>query len=347
MTKSTRNTPPPTDGPDAAVNLIPLEQLRAWVAVYETRNLRKAAERLGVSAVTVQNRCNGLGDWVERLHGRANSLYTYDASSRRILPTDYGERLYEAIRSAIADLEGLPVELRRLGSYESTLRVCAPESLLECGLFEQIGRVVEGRAQPKMDVLSRGSEGGLNMLLAHECQIAFVSAYTIEHTHLTERFETREYCEMPVQLYVPFAMRRKCERAIHGYRKQSGPDGTREALAWILANFRLILPGDWSAFRQYVDALFAEHGLPLGPDAVSEFDSTRVKLQAMRFGFGAALAWAEEDLVESGVTAAVSLKGLVPPWRYLAVYHKGRLSETAERFLDQACGPAPRKARRH
>lgn len=113
--------------------LLPLNALRAYSAVYETGGIRSAARVLEVSHSSVSRHLR----FLEETLGVA--LLDRDQNQRSLVFTSQGERLGQATSDALSLLSNAIVEIREVHTRNSVVISTAP-SFASCWLMERIHR---------------------------------------------------------------------------------------------------------------------------------------------------------------------------------------------------------------
>jgi DNA-binding transcriptional LysR family regulator len=322
---------------------IDYRELRSLFMIAESQNITHAAEKYGVNSVTLHNNLKSLTKKVAKIRGPQEPLYTFNQEIRTIELTKLGETIYEHSRAAIKEIENIHTAIADIEAPDPSLRICATDALLDEGLFEHVNSVRQQIPGLNIDTFSRGSNGALTLLMEHKCHVAFVAQHTLREEKLAKRYGKREYGAYPIHLYVSETDFHKANRELRPYLEAVGQrnhEAVRRLLSWIVERFRLILPGDWSAFRIFIQTFYEDHGIPLGPNSYSEIDSTQSKLRAVGDNLGATLLWERSKTHIPNGVRRIALPGVFPDWRYFAVYQKSVLSDAAARFLETAC---PRK----
>lgn len=123
-----------------------LNDLSAFLAVAEERNFTRAAKRLGVSQ-------SALSQTIRGLEARLG-LRLLTRTTRRVAPTEAGERLIHSVGPRIAEiqreLDGLS-ELREKPS--GTIRLTASEHAAESILWPAVARLVDDYPDIKVEIV--------------------------------------------------------------------------------------------------------------------------------------------------------------------------------------------------
>lgn len=327
-------------------------ELRAWRYTVRAGNFPLAAEEMGLRPATVQLLVRRLDTKVARLLGRDARLYTYDADSRTVRPTEeIGRKLFLWADAAVADIDGAEAFIRGLDAADASLTVAAMLALWEHRLLGEVAALRATHPSLELKMLARPSASSLRHLRAHDCHVAFVAASAFDPSEFPERVCACDFATYETELLVPassaLAADREFARRLEQARAGDGPS-RRAVLEAVLAQGRLLAPGRWSAFRRALDALFEASGVPLPDDQVAEFDVGHSIVKAVAHGLGVAI---QQSLVldaalepepgrphQPSAVQRLSLKGLMPDWQIQAVWDPLYMTAPAWDLLRRTCG---------
>jgi len=114
------------------MNAPPLDDLAAFAAVARTRNFRRAALDLGISASSLSQR-------MRELEARLG-VRLLNRTTRSVAPTEAGERLYARLVPALRDVGDATLEVQGMRDRPSgRLRINGPEPALRWALAPLVG----------------------------------------------------------------------------------------------------------------------------------------------------------------------------------------------------------------
>jgi DNA-binding transcriptional LysR family regulator len=210
-----------------------LEGLRYAQAVAETRSFSAAARAYGVTQPALSN---GIAKLEERLGERL-----FDRSPRGVTQTAFGARILPLIERALAELDGITAEARRLTAPgKQRLRV-GVSPLINPQLVARVFTAVCELPSPRDLVLREANMGDLREgLLAGELDVILIPA-----VEPLPRFEHRIIDSEPVVVV------------------NSSPAGSRAVELGETSGQQFILVPDSCGLTRFTKQLFGSHDLPL------------------------------------------------------------------------------------
>ena len=283
-----------------------LRHLRVFLAVYQTQNVTRAAERLHMTQPTVTRAVQEL----ERYYG----VRLFERINRRLYITQSGRQLYARAVHIVGSFDRMEKELKnwdefgllRIGATPTLASVLLPKTLMT---FE--------KKHPKLRVRCSVENGThLQEALADDrLDFALVEGeVAAEHLHAEPFSEDRLILLLP-------------------------PDDPRRNAPALtlreLAESPLLLREKGSMGRSFLDRVFAAHDLPLEP--LMESISTHAIIQAVHAGLG--ISFLPQRLirhsVESGFVATRAVDDEPFVRRNFAVWHEDKfLTRSARELLE-------------
>lgn len=299
-----------------------LRHLRVFLAVYQTQNVTRAAERLHMTQPTVTRAVQEL----ERYYG----VRLFERINRRLYITQSGRQLYARAVHIVGSFDRMEKELKnwdefgllRIGATPTLASVLLPKTLMT---FE--------KKHPKLRVRCSVENGThLQEALADD-RLDFA---LIEGEVAAEHLHAEPFSEDRLILLLP-------------------PDDPRRNAPALtlreLAESPLLLREKGSMGRSFLDRVFAAHDLPLEP--LIESISTHAIIQAVHAGLG--ISFLPQRLirhsVESGFVATRAVDDEPFVRRNFAVWHEDKfLTRSARELLEDfrrcsadLCGDHARK----
>lgn len=299
-----------------------LRHLRVFLAVYQTQNVTRAAERLHMTQPTVTRAVQEL----ERYYG----VRLFERINRRLYITQSGRQLYARAVHIVGSFDRMEKELKnwdefgllRIGATPTLASVLLPKTLMT---FE--------KKHPKLRVRCSVENGThLQEALADD-RLDFA---LIEGEVAAEHLHAEPFSEDRLILLLP-------------------PDDPRRNAPALtlreLAESPLLLREKGSMGRSFLDRVFAAHDLPLEP--LMESISTHAIIQAVHAGLG--ISFLPQRLirhsVESGFVATRAVDDEPFVRRNFAVWHEDKfLTRSARELLEDfrrcsadLCGDHARK----
>lgn len=299
-----------------------LRHLRVFLAVYQTQNVTRAAERLHMTQPTVTRAVQEL----ERYYG----VRLFERINRRLYITQSGRQLYARAVHIVGSFDRMEKELKnwdefgllRIGATPTLASVLLPKTLMT---FE--------KKHPKLHVRCSVENGThLQEALADD-RLDFA---LIEGEVAAEHLHAEPFSEDRLILLLP-------------------PDDPRRNAPALtlreLAESPLLLREKGSMGRSFLDRVFAAHDLPLEP--LIESISTHAIIQAVHAGLG--ISFLPQRLirhsVESGFVATRAVDDEPFVRRNFAVWHEDKfLTRSARELLEDfrrcsadLCGDHARK----
>lgn len=299
-----------------------LRHLRVFLAVYQTQNVTRAAERLHMTQPTVTRAVQEL----ERYYG----VRLFERINRRLYITQSGRQLYARAVHIVGSFDRMEKELKnwdefgllRIGATPTLASVLLPKTLMT---FE--------KKHPKLRVRC-SVENGTHLqeaLVDDRLDFALIEGeVAAEHLHAEPFSEDRLILLLP-------------------------PDDPRRNAPALtlreLAESPLLLREKGSMGRSFLDRVFAAHDLPLEP--LMESISTHAIIQAVHAGLG--ISFLPQRLirhsVESGFVATRAVDDEPFVRRNFAVWHEDKfLTRSARELLEDfrrcsadLCGDHARK----
>lgn len=140
-------------------------ELKAFMAIYDTRNFRSAALRLGVTP-------SALSRTLRRLEERLG-VRLFNRTTRSVSATEAGLSLYNALLPAVADLEGAVAQaIAQHGDPVGTVRLNLPRLAAELLLLPHLPAFLAEHPRVKLDlviddaltdVIAKGFDAGIRM----------------------------------------------------------------------------------------------------------------------------------------------------------------------------------------
>lgn len=299
-----------------------LRHLRVFLAVYQTQNVTRAAERLHMTQPTVTRAVQEL----ERYYG----VRLFERINRRLYITQSGRQLYARAVHIVGSFDRMEKELKnwdefgllRIGATPTLASVLLPKTLMT---FE--------KKHPKLRVRCSVENGThLQEALADD-RLDFA---LIEGEVAAEHLHAEPFSEDRLILLLP-------------------PDDPRRNAPALtlreLAESPLLLREKGSMGRSFLDRVFAAHNLPLEP--LMESISTHAIIQAVHAGLG--ISFLPQRLirhsVESGFVATRAVDDEPFVRRNFAAWHEDKfLTRSARELLEDfrrcsadLCGDHARK----
>ncbi len=283
-----------------------LRHLRVFLAVYQTQNVTRAAERLHMTQPTVTRAVQEL----ERYYG----VRLFERINRRLYITQSGRQLYARAVHIVGSFDRMEKELKnwdefgllRIGATPTLASVLLPKTLMT---FE--------KKHPKLRVRCSVENGThLQEALADD-RLDFA---LIEGEVAAEHLHAEPFSEDRLILLLP-------------------PDDPRRNAPALtlreLAESPLLLREKGSMGRSFLDRVFAAHDLPLEP--LMESISTHAIIQAVHAGLG--ISFLPQRLirhsVESGFVATRAVDDEPFVRRNFAVWHEDKfLTRSARELLE-------------
>lgn len=286
-----------------------LRHLRVFLAVYQTQNVTRAAERLHMTQPTVTRAVQEL----ERYYG----VRLFERINRRLYITQSGRQLYARAVHIVGSFDRMEKELKnwdefgllRIGATPTLASVLLPKTLMT---FE--------KKHPKLHVRCSVENGThLQEALADD-RLDFA---LIEGEVAAEHLHAEPFSEDRLILLLP-------------------PDDPRRNAPALtlreLAESPLLLREKGSMGRSFLDRVFAAHDLPLEP--LMESISTHAIIQAVHAGLG--ISFLPQRLirhsVESGFVATRAVDDEPFVRRNFAAWHEDKfLTRSARELLEDFC----------
>ncbi len=299
-----------------------LRHLRVFLAVYQTQNVTRAAERLHMTQPTVTRAVQEL----ERYYG----VRLFERINRRLYITQSGRQLYARAVHIVGSFDRMEKELKnwdefgllRIGATPTLASVLLPKTLMT---FEKKHPMLRVRCS-----VENGTH--LQEALADD-RLDFA---LIEGEVAAEHLHAEPFSEDRLILLLP-------------------PDDPRRNAPALtlreLAESPLLLREKGSMGRSFLDRVFAAHDLPLEP--LMESISTHAIIQAVHAGLG--ISFLPQRLirhsVESGFVATRAVDDEPFVRRNFAVWHEDKfLTRSARELLEDfrrcsadLCGDHARK----
>lgn len=299
-----------------------LRHLRVFLAVYQTQNVTRAAERLHMTQPTVTRAVQEL----ERYYG----VRLFERINRRLYITQSGRQLYARAVHIVGSFDRMEKELKnwdefgllRIGATPTLASVLLPKTLMT---FEKKHPMLRVRCS-----VENGTH--LQEALADD-RLDFA---LIEGEVAAEHLHAEPFSEDRLILLLP-------------------PDDPRRNAPALtlreLAESPLLLREKGSMGRSFLDRVFAAHDLPLEP--LMESISTHAIIQAVHAGLG--ISFLPQRLirhsVESGFVATRAVDDEPFVRRNFAAWHEDKfLTRSARELLEDfrrcsadLCGDHARK----
>lgn len=283
-----------------------LRHLRVFLAVYQTQNVTRAAERLHMTQPTVTRAVQEL----ERYYG----VRLFERINRRLYVTQSGRQLYARAVHIVGSFDQMEKELKnwdefgllRIGATPTLASVLLPKTLMT---FE--------KKHPKLRIRCSVENGThLQEALADDrLDFALIEGEaTAEHLHAE-----------------PFSVDRLILLLPPDDPRRNAPALTLRELV----QSPLLLREKGSMGRSFLDRVFAAHELPLEP--LMESISTHAIIQAVHAGLG--ISFLPQRLirhsVESGFVATRAVDDEPFIRRNFAVWHEDKfLTQSARELLE-------------
>ena len=299
-----------------------LRHLRVFLAVYQTQNVTRAAERLHMTQPTVTRAVQEL----ERYYG----VRLFERINRRLYITQSGRQLYARAVHIVGSFDRMEKELKNWDEF-GLLRIGATPTLASVLLTKTL--MTFEKKHPKLRVRCSVENGThLQEALADD-RLDFA---LIEGEVAAEHLHAEPFSEDRLILLLP-------------------PDDPRRNAPALtlreLAESPLLLREKGSMGRSFLDRVFAAHDLPLEP--LMESISTHAIIQAVHAGLG--ISFLPQRLirhsVESGFVATRAVDDEPFVRRNFAVWHEEKfLTRSARELLEDfhrcsadLCGDHARK----
>jgi len=235
-----------------------LEGLRYAQAVAETRSFSAAARAYGVSQPALSN---GIAKLEERLGERL-----FDRSPRGVTQTAFGARILPLIQRALAEVDGITAEARRLTAPGNQRIQVGVSPLISPHLVARVFSAVRELPSPRDLVLREANMGDLRQgLLAGELDLILIPS-----VEPLPRFEHRIIDSEPVVMV------------------DSSPDRSTAVAIDETTGREFILVPDACGLTRFTKQLFASHDLPLRTYP-GEASSYSVLEQWANLGLGSAI----------------------------------------------------------
>lgn len=132
-----------------------LDELRAFIAVYETGGFTAAAKRLVLTTNAVSLRMQRLEEEL--------GVKLFIRTTRSVAPTDEGRRFFARVSRVLADLEEAQEELRPSASgLRGTVRLAVPGALATEPLLARIRHLLE--VHPQLSIQTRVASAGIDLV---------------------------------------------------------------------------------------------------------------------------------------------------------------------------------------
>lgn len=142
---------------DNALVIASIEELEAFVAVFESRGFSAAARRLGVSTNAVSLR-------VQKLE-RSLSVALFVRTTRSVMATDEGRRFYARVGRLLEELDAAETELRAdAGVVRGLVRIAIPPALATSALAARAHDLLD--AHPRLSVQLRVANAAIDPVAA-------------------------------------------------------------------------------------------------------------------------------------------------------------------------------------
>lgn len=274
-----------------------LGDLTAFLAVAEERSFTRAAARLGTSQ-------SALSHTVRRLETRLG-LQLLTRTTRRVAPTEAGERLVETLRPAFDDIDALLIELGELREKPAgAVRITAARHSAETVLWPALERLLPDYPDVKVEV---AIEGSLTDIVA-------------------ERYDAgvrlgEQVAKDMIAVRIGPDMRMACVGAPAYFAAHGVPRTPHELTGHSCINLRLPTLGGLYAWE------FEKDGRPLNVrvDGQLVFNDTTLVLKAATAGLGLACVLqdqAEEQLADGSLVRV--LEDWHPPFPGYHLYYPSR-----------------------
>lgn len=281
-----------------------VRHLKLFAEVYKTMNITKAAENLNMTQPTVSRAIQELEDHY--------GVKLFDRMNKRIKPTEAAARFYSYALHTLESFEYMEEGMLRWKDKE-VIRIGATISIGSAILPKLITRFKE--MYPDVMIRSVVSNGSQIEGLLRENQLDFA---------LIEGYITGEHMFYEGFLQDRLAMLLPPE----------DPRCGKQIPIEALKDDGFLLREKGSFGRNYIDGLFASHGLPLEP--VMESASIHAIVQAVHAGIGVSIL--PEILVEhsitSGFVGSCTIDGVNLVRQNYIVWHEGKyLTAKVKEFM--------------
>jgi len=280
--------------------------LETYLAVFRLGSFRQAADRLGVSQPSVSIRLRRLEETL--------GVRLLDRTTRRVEPTEAGERLAAAAEGLIDGVSGLVSAFRAEAALETgETRVLVSTSLAASIMPAVIARFRRSHAGVRIVLLERMHRNLVDPLIEGRADFALVSGEVI---HPEVRFE--RLLDDDLRVFVPkhhaFASRRSVSIAD-------------------LAGQPLIMMADSSICRQITQHMQA---LGLSPQTTTTCEELFTVGALLEQGIGiAVLPRLLQNRIDQNVLSTIELTEGPPPRVIGVAFRQGRsLSSAARALLD-------------
>jgi LysR family transcriptional regulator, low CO2-responsive transcriptional regulator len=212
-----------------------IRQLKAFVAIAETRTFTAAAERVHVTQAAISMQIRQLEHEV--------GLPLFIRTPRRVVLTEAGERLLERAHLILREHDAALAELAELaGAEHGRLRIGSASGMVSADALPAIlARLKRAHAHAEVSVTSGTSAELVGKILAGELEVAFVSL-PVEARNIETELLSRDQLVAVASPRHPNA-------------------GKRVVSAFELAGEKLILGERGGNTRRLIDEFFAEAGL--------------------------------------------------------------------------------------
>ncbi|HYE15238.1 MAG TPA: LysR family transcriptional regulator [Pyrinomonadaceae bacterium] len=286
-----------------------IRQLRAFVAIAETRTFTSAARRVHYTQAAISMQ-------IKQLEKEVGSPL-FVRMPRRVVLTEAGERLLERAQVILREHDSALAELAELaGAGRGRLRIGSASAMVSADPLPSILKKLK-KAHPRAEVsVSSGtSEGLVKKILAGELDMAFVSL-PVEARNVETQVLSRDQLVAIASPRHPLA-------------------GQRVISAFALASERLILGECGGNTRRLIDEFFAEAGVK--PTVAMELSRQAAIKNMVAAGMGVGivpLSTARED-VERGRLVRWWIEGARINWELgVARLSGGYLSPVCQDFLE-------------
>ena len=286
-----------------------IRQLRAFLAIAETRTFTAAALRLHVTQAAISMQ-------IRQLELEAG-IPLFNRTPRRVFLTEAGEHLLERARLILREHDAGLAELAALaGAEHGRLRLASASGMVSADTLPVIlKRLRKAHPQAEVSVTSGTSEGLVKRILAGELDVAFVSL-PVEARDVETELLSRD------QLV-----------AIAGPRHPLAAQKVISAFA--LAEEKLILGERGGNTRRLIDEFFSKAGLR--PTVAMELSrqSAIKNMVAADMGVGIVPLSVARDDVERGRLVRWWIEGARINWEMgVARLSGGYLSPVTQSFLE-------------
>lgn len=291
-----------------------IRHLRVFLAVYRAQNVTHAAAQLNLTQPAVTRTVQEL----EHYYG----VQLFERLNRRLVPTQAGVQLYAQAVQLVGSFDALELNLRNADGA-GVLRVGGSITIGSYVLPAAARQFAARYPQMRLQVQVAGGGVLQKLLLENELDLAFIEAAACEAPLVAEPFGG----DTMVLLVPP------------GHALAARP---RVTLADAAA-YPLLMRDRGSAGRDYLEHVFAAHGLTLAP--LWESASTRALLQAVAAGVGVSILprrLAARD-VRAGAVTALPVADEAFARTYAVVRHKDKFLTPAAQCLIGLCRAVARE----